>query len=490
MKHLTLSLIYGLLITLTALNLQADDKLKLSGSIEAPDNDTIILLHDATHLGLSWDADTAILKDGKFELEIPLGEMALVELKYDNYSIPIYAAAGDEMTLNFHADSLQSSAYFEGAQAVENNFLHDFRFEFAPSFEDSVQKEKMSSQLIDVFEIELFNQNKKQSKFFKGHSDKGKMSSAFQDFIKSEIRYNYLYQLFAYPIIRGNRNQTKKTVDELPRVMTEVVKEEWINAEAAMISPAYRNFLNYYVVYKTSELNEFKKFVGHSESVEKKYYYARQILEAEPFNFFLSKWLSEKYQLVKPSSLRFLYGALEDTDIEKKYSPLVKETMGERLNEEDSEEEIAAAAVETEAAPDTKNAMFVDREGKAVSLDDFKGKVVYVDFWASWCGPCRAQMPKSKELHGKLSSKQQKKVVFLYISIDDSKEKWEGAIEKMGIEGNHFWSKGGWGSRVCKLFKINSIPRYMIIDKDGVIVEQNAPRPGSPETLQKILELL
>lgn len=488
MKHLTLSLIGCLLIALTTMNLQG--QVSLSGTINGADDQKIVLLHDATHLGLSTVADSTELKNGRFKLEIPLEELALLELKFNNYSIPIYANAGDEMSISFHADSLLSSVEFEGAHAVENNFLHDFRFEFAPSFEESVQKEKMLTELIDVFEIELFGQNKKQSKYLNAHADKGKMSKEFQDLIRNEIRYNYLYQLFAYPIIRGNKNQTKKTVDELPRVMTEVVKEEWINAETSMISPAYRNFVNYYVVYKASELNDFKKFQGHSESVEKKYYYARQVLEAEPFNYFLSKWLSEKYQLVKPSSLRFLFGALEDTDVDKKYSSLVKETMGERLNEEDSEEEIAAAAAETEAEAPDDNSMFVDREGKAVSLDDFKGKVVYVDFWASWCGPCRAQMPKSKELHDKLSKKQQKDVVFLYISIDDSKEKWEGAIEKMGIEGNHFWSKGGWGSRVCKLFKINSIPRYMLIDKDGVIVDQNAPRPGSPETFQKIVELL
>ncbi|MEI2274447.1 TlpA family protein disulfide reductase [Sphingobacterium sp. ML3W] len=130
-----------------------------------------------------------------------------------------------------------------------------------------------------------------------------------------------------------------------------------------------------------------------------------------------------------------------------------------------------------------------DIDGKKVSLKDFAGKVVYIDFWASWCSPCRQEMKSgSPKLHAKFADN--KDLVFLYISIDDNEAKWRTAIADDKIEGVHLLSKGGTKSIVAKAFNISGIPRYVIIGRDGKILDNDAPRPSYDETYSQLMKAL
>lgn len=95
-------------------------------------------------------------------------------------------------------------------------------------------------------------------------------------------------------------------------------------------------------------------------------------------------------------------------------------------------------------------------------------------------------MPFSKQLHEQLSDKEKKQIVFLYISIDANKDAWMKGIKDMDIQGVNALSPGNWSSRACKYFQINSIPRYMIMNKKGDIVNFNAPRPVEPSLLPEL----
>lgn len=128
---------------------------------------------------------------------------------------------------------------------------------------------------------------------------------------------------------------------------------------------------------------------------------------------------------------------------------------------------------------------FTTLEGERKKLSDYKGKVVYLDFWASWCGPCRQQMPYAKEVKKHFEGKD---VVFLYVSIDDTDEKWLNGIKSMQVEGVQTRS-GGWGGDLPRKYNISSIPAYFLIDKDGNFAA-SPPRPSQKYELIGVIEAL
>lgn len=133
-------------------------------------------------------------------------------------------------------------------------------------------------------------------------------------------------------------------------------------------------------------------------------------------------------------------------------------------------------------APDFEEFM-LDQKIK-LKLSDLRGKVVLLDFWASWCGPCRRENPAVVELY-----KKYKKDGFtiMSVSLDTDKEKWKAAIiaDKLTWT-NHVSDLGGWKSKIATLYKVNSIPFTVLIDKDGKIIKLNLRGEALSSELQQI----
>ncbi|MEZ4936559.1 MAG: TlpA disulfide reductase family protein [Crocinitomicaceae bacterium] len=133
-------------------------------------------------------------------------------------------------------------------------------------------------------------------------------------------------------------------------------------------------------------------------------------------------------------------------------------------------------------APD----IFLDSpDGKEIKLSDLKGKVVLIDFWASWCGPCRKENPNVVNIYHKYKDKG---FTVYSVSLDEKKDRWEQAIKTDGlIWENHVSDLQGWNSIAAQLYKVSSIPATFLIDKNGIIRAMNV-RGATLE--QKLLPLL
>ncbi|WP_300601871.1 TlpA disulfide reductase family protein [Niabella sp.] len=119
-------------------------------------------------------------------------------------------------------------------------------------------------------------------------------------------------------------------------------------------------------------------------------------------------------------------------------------------------------------------------------FNKYKGKLLYIDFWASWCVPCRSDFPLAAQLKEKLAGKD---IVFLYLGgYHDSKRAWQKAREELDIAGEHYFLDESLMKEAEEAFHINSIPHYVIVDKTGNIIEKNAERPQNAyEQLKKLL---
>jgi thiol-disulfide isomerase/thioredoxin len=130
------------------------------------------------------------------------------------------------------------------------------------------------------------------------------------------------------------------------------------------------------------------------------------------------------------------------------------------------------------------NFTYPDIHDRTVSMSDLKGKVILVDVWATWCGPCKVQLPYLKQLEEDMKGKN---VTFVSISVDEAKdkEKWKQMVTDQQLGGIQLFA-GGW-SDFPKYYKITGIPRFMVFDQRGRIVNADSPRPSEPE-LKKLLD--
>ena len=132
---------------------------------------------------------------------------------------------------------------------------------------------------------------------------------------------------------------------------------------------------------------------------------------------------------------------------------------------------------------------YENHKGGTTKLEDLRGKYVYIDVWATWCGPCIAEIPHLKRVEQQFHGKN---IEFVGISIDTKKdyEKWKKFVVTKELAGIQLFADNDWNSDFVKAYGINGIPRFILIDPQGNIVNANADRPSSPALTAQLEKLL
>ncbi|GEM_PF-3400484 len=130
-----------------------------------------------------------------------------------------------------------------------------------------------------------------------------------------------------------------------------------------------------------------------------------------------------------------------------------------------------------------------DIDGKIYRLSDFKGKLVYLDVWATWCAPCVKEFPSLIDLQKKFENNE--KVAILSISLDNDPEKWKAFLKKNAAEiGHHLYLPNEELNKFTRAYSLKGAPYYMLIDPSGYMINANFDSPSSPGIEKKLNELL
>jgi thiol-disulfide isomerase/thioredoxin len=192
------------------------------------------------------------------------------------------------------------------------------------------------------------------------------------------------------------------------------------------------------------------------------YYYTKQIFKDKVLDYELTEWL---YRIIKRNTndIKIVDDLIKDykaTCKNQAYISIIDNTY------------IQINQLTKGSIPPPFS--LINEEGKKVSLNDLKGKIVYIDFWSTSCVPCRLEMPDSKKLIEKYKDKE---IVFLYINIEDNKESWIKYLEK-NKEGTHLYADRELSKKLMHDYAFDGIPHFVLIDRAGKLIDVNAERPS------------
>lgn len=447
--------------------------IKVHGFIKNPLADSVTISFDNNEIYYEPKSVAAHLnKDGQFSMEVPAYH-AFNEYTFTNgdQATEFFAAPGADLAISVDASSFDTTLHYDGKGKEIANFMaiHMLEYSFLNHFGASANA--LESKEPDEFYTGLKALEQKQLDFLTKYGKD--LPASFKNYWKAYYEYSVYNTVLEYPYMHEMMTQHTYSVKIKPEnyKITEKVPAKFDDKYIGM--QPYMNYIERYYANKLGAQGVTTTPDNPYVTEDSVTVLAYKNMPKESAKLMIA---SRQYRAIKYEPI-----ARAETKIAefKKMFPNSHEAAVLE-NKLDRVKKFDAGKPEVDFA-------FKTIDGKDTKLSELKGKVVLVDFWASWCGPCIGEMPSAKKVREHFKGKD---VAFVYVSIDDNVDSWKKAIEKYEIEGVHTISQGGWSSSIAKLYGIESVPSYFLIDKKGNYATKQVPRPSDSEKLIAEIEKL
>lgn len=435
-------------------NTETSNAVKITGTIENPVSENAMIRYgDSTY--------TAEVVDGKFILDFELTKPELITFKHGPESGGLYLEPGDDVTLTLNPEQFDETLRLAGEGAEESNYL------LAKYLLNEKYNEKMKETYSSTPE-EFAKSMDEIKKVNEDHLDtySGTNKNMNPDFVKNEkssIQYTWATDKINYPAYYPYYAGADAPELELGDDYLSFMDKIDMNDETAFENNRqYKQMINAYINGMGKEAGKgLDNIAGMFEAAQ-------------------SKIKSDKIKSgILSKSLTNFLNYNDATGAEKFVEMFNKMSTDEKQKKAIADAHSTAMKLLKGKPAPTFN--YTNTKGEEVPLENLKGKNVYVDVWATWCGPCKREIPHLKELEAKYHENDD--IVFMSVSIDkmEDKDKWLKMVKEKELSGVQLMADKDWKSSICKDYAIRGIPRFLLIDKDGNIMDKNAPRPSSKE---------
>jgi len=440
-------------IGLVMLNCEQENEVKytiLSGKIENTN------AQKALFEGQGFESKIDIGSDGSILDTLDISESGFYKLLLGREYASMYLKKGDSIHVKLDAKNFDESIIYSGSRAAENNYLaqkvRDDQSVKANSVAFySADEEEFKSQ---VSEITDKNQTALEA-----------IKNADKDFLVTE-KQNLVYD--EYALIQSyeqshayfTKNQGFEVSDNfIPETLKNLVYDD---------AAAYENSSSYKQMAFQNTMNDMFETIGNDiSSIKAEDLKPIQEIEIPALKNDIIAYLSGF--LISPANenMKSIYELFAENTTDEEIMKNLKENYNKNKNL-------------MKGMPSPKFANYENHAGGQTSLDDLKGKYVYVDVWATWCGPCIREIPSLKEVEKNFSGQN---IEFVSTSIDNVKdhEKWKNMVDDKDLGGTQLFADNNWQSEFVQDYGIQGIPRFILIDPNGNIVSADAPRPSDPK---------
>ena len=415
-----------------------------------------------------------VAEDGTFSMNFELAEPGYYTMNYGGEHAKMYLEEGFNLHLDLNTEEFDESLSFGGEGAGFNNYLIgmyllDEQFIMAHPFRDLHMNDPENFRAI----IDSMVQAKKD------YLQQASMDLVLPtDFVSNEMMgldYEYYVYLSEYRNTASYYQDVEEEELGIPEDFVAAAGDLPLENVGMLDNFTYRRFVDVQMGGEARDrfyaLSEEEQGDGLAFTRLKLEVIAEKLANPEVRDNFLHEAMNDAVSW---------YGAQDLTEMVTLFKSLCQDQKC--IDAIEAEVDGWKSLWKGEPAPQFA---YADMDGNTVALADLEGKVVYVDVWASWCGPCRGEIPHLKDLehdyHGQ-------NVEFVSVSIDEDEQAWRDMVQAEELRGVQLLADKAWESSICEDYKINGIPRFLLIGTEGKIVSADAPRPSSGAEIRDMIE--